>query len=269
MYKSLFVSILAVAAIATSAQAADMLVKAPASNLLAFPYNGSGPYWGFASKGGVEQDSASGTFLASSLATGNANALGGSLGLTFGYMRSMGVNASGSAQAVAFEGNGYWSNVTASAPAVGANGTVAPASFATRWSADQVVKVYGFNPLALIGNLGFGGFPTLPTAPTIPGITILPNGHPYLMAGIEEWGFNAGFAGASSNGVGIAALVGAGVMNQIVDTTGKLTGGVLDVGAQVVFADKGVGITGFGAGAPVFGSLTSGRKYEVFGKILF
>jgi hypothetical protein len=147
-----------------------------------------------------------------------------------------------------------------------------PASFGSRWSADQVVKVFGFDPFTLLGNLGFGQFPTLPTPPTLSNIPILPTGHRYWMAGIEEWGIRGNLLTAPGADVGAAFLLGAGTMNQIVDTTGKLTGAVLDTGAQVVFADKGVGISGLfaqGGGGPIFGSLTSGRKYEIFGKLHF
>ena len=48
------------------------------------------------------------------------------------------------------------------------------------------------------------------------------------------------------------------------------TRSVLDVGAQVVFADKGLSVSGlFAPGAPVAATLTSGRKYEVYAKVLF
>jgi hypothetical protein len=261
-------TILAVAAFAVPAQAADMSVKALKSNLLVFPYNSSGFYWGVATKAGVEQDSASGSFLATSLATGTVSATGGGIGGTLGYMRGM------QDKWVAFEGTLYWMNVTgagqATMPIGGGVSVAVPATFASRWSAEQVVKIGGWNPFSIIGNLGFT-FPALPTPPTVPGINIVGTGHTYIMAGVEEWGISGQFFTANTGiTVGVAPLVGAGIMNQIVDARGKLTGAVLDVGAQVVFADKGFQTSGlFAPGTPVVSQLNSGKKYEAFVKVDF
>lgn len=266
-YTLIAAAVLATLAFSVPAQAADMpVLKAQKSNLLVFPYTSSGMYWGIAVKGGVEQDSASGSFLGTALVTGNSNALGGGIGGTFGYMHGMGDKW------VAFEGTAYYQNIAGAATAVNATGTLAGnASFASRWSAEQVVKIGGWNPFSWIGNFGGFQFPTLPTPPTVPGINIIGSGHTYIMAGVEEWGISGQFFQANSGvTVGVAALVGAGIMNQIVDAKGALTGAVLDVGAQVVFADKGFQASGlFAPGAPVVSSLTSGRKYEVYAKIDF
>ncbi len=249
--------------------AADMKVfpvKAQRSNLLVFPYVGDGMYWGIATKGGVEQDSASGSFLGTALISGNSNALGGGVGGTLGYMHGMGDRW------VAFEGSAYYQNIAGVATAANAGGTFASnISFASRWSSDQVVKIGGWNPFAWLGSFGGFQFPTLPAPPTVPGISIVASGHPYIMAGVEEWGISGQFFTANSGvTMGVAGLVGAGIMNQIVDANGKLTGAVLDVGAQVVFADKGLSVSGlFAPGAPVAAALTSGRKYEVYAKVLF
>ncbi len=252
-----------------SAQAADMPLKAMKNNLLAFPYTGDGFYWGIATKAGIEQDSASGTFLATSLVTGTVNAAGGGVGGTLGYMHGMGDKW------LAFEGTTYWQNISASSSAVTASvggvSAAVNASFASRWSADQVVKIGGWNPFSWLGNFGGFTFPTLPTPPTVPGITIIAGGHTYLMAGVEEWGISGQFFTVGSGvTVGVAPLVGAGIMNQIVDSKGALTGAVLDTGAQVVFADKGFQASGlFAPGQPTVGALNSGRKYEVYAKVLF
>jgi hypothetical protein len=243
--------------------------KAQKSNLLTFPYNGDGFYWGIATKMGVEQDSASGQIGGIALATGNMNATGGGIGGTLGYMHGMGDKW------VAFEGSLYYQNVTAGGQAVtplaGGVNALVPASFASRWSSDQVVKIGGWNPFSWLGNLGGFTFPTLPTPPSVPGITIVGTGHTYIMAGIEEWGISGQFFNQNSGvDVGVAALLGAGVMNQIVDSTGKLTGAVLDVGADVVFADKGLSVAGlFVPGTPVVSQLNSGRKYEAYAKVDF
>ena len=96
-------------------------------------------------------------------------------------------------------------------------------------------------------------------------------GHTYIMAGVEEWGISGQFFMANSGvTIGVAPLIGAGILNQIVDTTGKLTGAVLDTGAQVVFADKGFSASGlFALGVPGVSQMSSGRKYEVYAKVLF
>lgn len=258
--------------VATSAFAADLAtlpVKAtPRANPLVFPYTGSGIYWGVATKMGVEQDSASANILGVALATGTVNASGAGIGGTLGYMHGMGN------MWVAVEGNVYYQNVTGSGQAatapVGGVSMSVPATFASRWSADQVVKVGGWNPLSILTNFGIT-FPTLPAPPSLPNITVLPNGHTYLMAGVEEWGIDGQFFTAGGTTMGIAALVGTGIMSQVQDQSGKLTGAVLDVGAQVVFADKGLEITNaFGAGGPPVLSTSSwGRKYEGYAKVLF
>lgn len=255
----------AIAAISIgAAAAADMPLKAAKFNPLMFPYNGSGFYFDVSTKAGVEQDSATGNFLGTSLATGTVNASGGSVGGSLGYIHGM------QDKWVAVEASIYYSNVTGGGAAVSPSGNAVQASFASRWSADQVIKIGGWNPLAALGSLGFQ-FPALPTPPTIGGISVAANSHPYIMAGVEEWGISGQFFMANTGvDVGVAPLVGAGIMNQIVDSTGKLTGAVLDTGAQVVFADKGLSVNGlFGPGTPGVAQLSSGRKYEVFAKIGF
>ena len=261
-----FLAVLLATAFCGAAYAADLpVLKAPArSNLLVFPYNGDGLFWGIATKAGVEQDSASGNFLGSALLSGSANASGGGIGGTLGWMHGMGN------MWVAFEGSLYYQNITASTNAT--DGVVSvPASWASRWSSDQVIKVGGWNPFAWIGNFGGFTFPTLPTPPSVSGINIVATGHTYIMAGVEEWGISGQFFMANSGvTIGVAPLIGAGILNQIVDTTGKLTGAVLDTGAQVVFADKGFSASGlFAPGVPVVSQMSSGRKYEVYAKVLF
>jgi hypothetical protein len=262
--KRFLAALLATTAACGVASAADLAVKAPKSNLLVFPYNGDGLYWGIATKAGVEQDSASGNFLGSALLSGSANATGGGIGGTLGYMHGMGT------MWAAFEGNLYYTNITASISAADGVASV-PASMATRWSADEVVKIGGWNPFSWLGNFGGFTFPTLPSPPTVSGISILSTGHPYIMAGMAEWGVSGQFFMVNSGvTVGFAPLVGAGIINQIVDSTGKLTGAVLDTGAQVIFADKGFSASGlFAPGTPVLSQMSSGRKYEVYAKVDF
>jgi hypothetical protein len=267
--RRILVSAAIVAALVSAAAAADVpTLKAPANNLLTFPFTGDGFYWGFAAKGGAEQNSASGSLLGTSLVTGNVNAMGAGVGGDIGYMRGMGVG-----KAIAFENTVYYQNVTGAGSATTGGGVAVsvPASFASRWSADQVVKVFGWNPLDVLSNINIGiTFPTF-TFPTVPGIKLAATSHGYWEAGIEEWGISGQFFTANSGvSIGVAAKLGAGIMNQIVDSTGKLTGGVLDVGCDVVFADKGLQASGlFAPGSPVVATLTSGRKYECATKIDF
>jgi hypothetical protein len=249
------------------AMAADlMLRKAPAA--VAFPYSGSGWYFGVGTKGGVDQVSNSGTALfATSLVGSGLNALGAGVGGDIGYFKTFGPG--GVVQWAAFEASAYYQNITASTTAT--NGAAAvPVSYASRWSADQVVKLGGFNLLTYLPNLGIS-FPALPPLPTVGGLNTLQPGLTYVSFGLEEFGVDGQFFTASGSTIGVAPLVGAGVFSEILDTTGKPTGNVLDVGAQVVFADKGLGISNAfsSSGAPVFGTLSVGRKYEVYAKIDF
>jgi hypothetical protein len=266
------ITALAAALLSTTAFAADMPTKAAKYNPFVFPSD-SGWYWDMAVKGGAEQDSASGSILGTSLVSGNVNALGAGVGGSIGYMKALGAGPGG-VNAVAFESSLYYQNVTGSASATSAPGGVGvsvPASFASRWSADQVVKVFGFNPFSYLGTLGLNiSMPTF-TPPTVSGISLAAAGRGYWMAGIEEWGISGQFFNTNSGvTVGVAALVGGGLMTPIIDTTGKPTGAVLDTGCDAVFADKGLQVSGlFAPGQPVVGSLTSGRKYECFTKIAF
>jgi hypothetical protein len=248
-----------------AAQAADLTLKAKST---AYPYASSGCYFGVAVKGGVDQVNASGSALfATSLATGGLNAAGAGVGGDVGCIHYYGPQST--IQWVGFEASVYYQNVTASAMAA-APGAGVQASYASRWSADQTIKLGGFNPVAWLPNLGIS-FPTLPAPPTISGINILSPGLAYFSIGVEEFGVDGQFFTAGGSTIGIAPLVGLGVINPILDSTGKLTGNVLDTGAQVVFADKALGLTNaFGTnGAPTLGSLSVGRKYEVYAKIQF
>jgi hypothetical protein len=267
--KKIIAALVLSTAIVAPACAADLVVKAPQSK--AFPYASTGCYFGIAIKGGVDQVNASGNALfATSLASGSLTAAGGGVGGDVGCIHYYGPGSS--IQWIGYEATAYYQNITAAAPAVnGAGVAVAlPASYASRWSADATVKFGGFNPLSWLPNLGIT-FPGLPAPPTLPGISVLSPGLMYFAAGVEAFGVEGQFFTAGGSTVGIAPLVGAGIFNQILDAKGVPTGYVLDTGAQIVFADKALGVSNaFGtAGGPTIGSLSVGRKYEVYAKINF
>lgn len=262
---------IASAALLGPAGAADLpVLNKAAPKALAFPYQGSGFYFGIDTKGGVQNASNSGTILGSAF-SGSLTASGASVGGDLGWMHGMG-NAW-----VALEASLYYSNITgggtAVTPIAGGVSAAVPVSYASRWSSDQVIKVGGLtNILSWLPNIGIN-FPALPTPPAIPGIPTIPNNaHPYVMAGIEEFGISGNFFTAGGTEVGVAPLVGAGILNQIADTNGQPTGAVLDVFGQVVFGNRGLDVAGLfkaGGPTPVVGTLNIGNKYEAGAKIHF
>lgn len=232
---------------------------------LDYPYTGgSGFYVGINTMGGVAQSSATASGLfATSLATGNLTASGGAVGGTVGY-------TSGSTRFWwALEGSGDWQNVSASA-----NMPNATTSVASRWSSEQVAKVGGTlqtNFLSTLNPLGLN-FPTfeLPTTPN--GISVAASPHPYIMGGVKEFGISGNFNTAGGTTWGIAPLLGAGTIASILDTTGKPTGLVLDLFAEVVFANKGMSISNvFGTtGVPMTNAaLTMNNQYWAGAKVLY
>jgi len=236
--------------------AADMPIKAPLrNNLLTYPaYDGAGFYWGISTEAGVAQSKVDNTFVGG-LINGNMTAAGAGVGGTIGYMRGNG------SYWLAGEASVHWQNITASDPA---NVTVA-----SRWSAEQSVKLGGFQQfLSWLPDLGLGSlFPTLPTPPTPPGFNLAANtSHTYIKAGMEEFGLTASVLALNSGHEWAAApLVGMGVLNQLLNKDGTISTAVLDVGAQVTFADKGFT---FGSGG-LGGSAKLGRQYKAYAKILW
>lgn len=252
---------------AAPAFAADLPLIAKSGLPLAYPYNGgSGFYAGVNVFGGVAQSSAtSNSLFASSLASGNLTAAGGAVGGTVGYTRG------NSNFWWALEASGDWQNVSAGTSS--ASAATPSATMASRWSAEEVVKIGGslqFNFLNAINLLGIN-FPTfeLPVAPS--GISVAAAPHPYIMAGVKEFGISGTVGQAGGTTVGVAPLVGAGTISSILDGTGKPTGLALDLFAEVVFANKGLGFSNvFGTGgAPVNANLTMNNQYWAGAKVLF
>ena len=234
------------------------------SPIKAYPYSGgSGWYAGANTIAGVQQASTSANGLfATSLATGSLNAAGGGLGATVGY------TSGGSQFWWALEASGDWMNVGATMNAPGQT-----TSIGSRWQAEQVAKIGGTlqtNFLSAIAPLGIN-FPsfTLPLTPS--NISVAASPHPYIMAGVKEFGIDGNFNTVGGTTVGIAPLVGVGTISSIIDTTGKPTGMALDLFAEVVFANKGLSLTNvFGTGGPVTNAnLQMTNQYWTGAKVLF
>ena len=239
------------------ASAADLPVKAPAYAPPAYPFDSSGFYFGANAMAGIQQTSVSGNpLLVTSLVNGNVNAAGGAIGGTIGYTK----------------GNGTWwwavedsldyQNITANAASA-----IVPASTVSRWSNETVVRVHGFNPLQYLPNLGIT-FPSFPTQlPVVPAGIAVGAAQLYIGAGAKEWGISGNFAGNSSQTYGVAPLIQAGSIAQIINAAGVPTGAALDLGAEVVFASQGLTVTT--AGGTPLGKVTSGNQYWAYTKVLW
>lgn len=258
---------IAIAALAAgSALAADMPVK-PRPNLLVYPgYEGSGFYWGAGIEAGVAQSKVSGSAF-TPIISGDLTAAGGAVGGTIGYMTGMrGLRAqapgtTGNGMWAAFELSVFYENVTATDP-----GNV---TMRSRWRSEQAVKLGGFQqPLAWLANLGLK-FPVLPDVPVPAGFNIAANSsHPYVKFGAEEFGLSASAVNLTGGNTWAAApMVGAGVLNQLLDANGALGGAVLDVGAKAVFASKGVSFNLQGGAQAA--KLEMGNQYWTYAKVLF
>ena len=223
----------------------------------AYPYDSSGFYFGANVMAGVQQNSINGnpTFTGS-LVNGNLTAAGGAIGGTVGWTKG----TAGFWWAI--EDSLDYQNITASA-------TTGNASTASRWSNETVVKVHGFNPLQYLPNLGIT-FPTFPTTfPATPAGISVGAAQLYIGAGAKEWGVSGNFGGIGGTTWAVAPMIEAGSVAQIIDTTGKPSGAALDLGAEVVFADRGFTFMA-GPGSPVFaGAVKSGNQYFAYAKVLW
>lgn len=246
----------ALAAFASPAIAADLPIPAKSAFNLAYPYSGgSGFYFGVNTMAGIADASANSTIL-----SGTMNAAGAAVGGTAGW------TTGNQSLWLAIEASGDYQNVTATA-------TNAAASVASCWSSEQVVKLGGSAPLqylAALAPLGIN-FPTfsLPAVPS--GISVAASPHPYIMGGVKEFGISGGFGVAGGSTVGVAPLLGAGMIYQIVDKSGTPTRMALDLGAEAVFANKGLGFANvFGTGGPVTpATISMGNQFFAYAKVLF
>ena len=265
MRRVVFASILAM--FAAPAFAADLPIMTKGGLPLAYPYSGgSGFYGGINTFGGVAQATSSSSVLATtSLATGNLTAAGGAVGGTVGF------TAGTSNLWWAVEASGDWMNVTAGTSS-GVTGSPS-ATMDSRWSAEEVFKLGGSLQLNFINAaniLGFN-FPTFSLPATPNGIAVAASPHPYIMAGVKEFGISGTIGTAGGTTVGVAPLVGAGTISSIINAQGQPTGLALDLFAEVVFADKGLSLNNvFGTSGPVVNAnLTMNRQYWAGAKLLF
>jgi hypothetical protein len=227
MLKFLLAAIAGIA-LAGPAVAADLSVKAKP---IAYPYARTGCYFGINTEAAVAKTDTSGTGLfIDAAAKGNLVAAGGAIGGSVGCIKGgpdlwYGVHADLDYQ-----------NITASVPVDGAN-----ISFASRIQGGAEVRLGGTTLLALLTQwVPSGSFPVVGT-PATPGSFQLAATPPlpYVAAGFEVFQVNAAFGAISGSGTEIAPKLRAGVINQLTDATGKLTGAVMDTYAKVVFAGKG------------------------------
>ena len=237
-------------AIASSASAADLAVKAKPS-FTAYPTS-SGCYWGVNAEAGVARSNVSGNALfVSSFASGSLTASGGSIGGTVGCLKGDVSNW------IAIQGSINYTNITGSVPLLDGS-----AGVQSRWSAEQVVKWGGFPAIfSWLPNLGVN-FPVLTTPPVNPPPGFLFGGaKPYVMAGVREFD-NSGWVGLQTgHSIGVAPMLGTGVINTLTDGAGKASGAVMDVYAKVVFAGRGFSIENIGANPNLGAAANVGTQY--------
>lgn len=240
-------TVAALALVPLSAHSADMPVKAK----VAYPYARSGCYFGVNMEAATAQTDTSGSGLfVTSAVNGKLTAAGGAIGGSVGCIKGdpslwYGVHADLDYQ-----------NVTASVPVDGVN-----VNFASRIQGGGEFRVGGTTLLTFFGNLiPNGTFPVLGTPAVPAGFALAATPPlPYLAAGFEVWQQQAAFGAISGSGTEIAPKLRAGVINQLTDATGKITGAVNDTYVKVIFAGKG---STFGNG--VFTAATNqGTQYRV------
>jgi hypothetical protein len=218
----------------TAAVAADMPVKAPVAPV---PYlSGTTWYVGVLTEADVAQSNVSGTnVFATSLASGNLTATGGSIGGEVGFIGNGAIGW--------YRGKltGAWANISGS-NSVGPTATTsaATAAIASRWSSTQEFDV-GVEwlqrimaALPTLGNVNL--FPTItPITPTVP------VGAPkqYIGVGIKEAGISGTFGAANGTTVGVYPMVTGGFIWPTLGTNGKPNGGAIDASAGIAFPVKG------------------------------
>lgn len=239
------------ALVATPVSAADLAVKKAAT--VAYPYGGSGCYFGVNAEAGVAKSNESGNALfVSSLATGDLIAAGGSVGGSVGCLKGDAQNW------IAVQGNLNYQNITGGINAPGGDFGVS-----SKWQASQVVKFGGFPALlSWLPNLGLN-FPVLAPPPVAPaGLNIITLvSQPYVMAGVQEFDNSGWFQATSGRSIGVAPLLGAGVINQMTDSSGKPNGAVLDTYAKVVFPGRGFSIDNIGGNPGLSAAANMGTQY--------
>lgn len=167
--------------------AADMPMKARASDPFVLGYSGSGFYKGI------------GTFAEmndSQTALGNVNTFGGALNAVVGYQWA---NAGGGTFS-ALQGSCAYHNV---------GGSNIVGAVTSKWSCEQMVKFGG--PISSILQWLPAGvsFPTLPAIGTLAGTA-----HPWIGGGVREQDATADVVGVSKHNVSAKGFLAAGIMQQ-------------------------------------------------------
>jgi len=224
-----FLLSLAALAMAGPAFGADIALKAKP---IAYPYAKSGCYFGINTEAAVASTDTSGTGLfINSAASGKLYAAGGAIGGSVGCIKG------GPDLWYGVQADLDYQNITGSVPVAGAN-----INFASRLQGGAEVRLGGTTLLTLLTQwVPSGSFPVVGT-PAVPGSFQLAATPPlpYVAAGFEVFRVDAAFGAISGSGTEIAPKLRAGVINQLTDAQGKLTGAVMDTYAKVVFAGKGV-----------------------------
>jgi hypothetical protein len=219
---------LAVSAMASTAMAADMPVKAPLASLAnGYPYQGSGFYFGVYTEGGGGAVNGSVPGVGATSLSSTSADVGGSIGYAWG--------SKGSPVFAAVEAMFGWTNFNGTQQGLSLSG---PASFEQRFKLGT--------PLAGILNLlpnlpNFGPIAPFPIVPT--GVTTSP-AQAYFMAAFHEQDISPNFPGlASGKEWRIAPAIGIGLMEQWSNNI------AVDAWVETIFPDKSVCIGPVGSSA--------------------
>ena len=193
--------------VASPAAAADLPAAKAVPRVIAYPYDGSGFYFGaFASVQGSRDQ------FASPVETQAAMAVGGIYGLTVGYQRTL--------------SSTMWLAIEASAGAANlrsGSGLLAPlgpttGSIHVDWQLDQRIKLGG--QLASIWGMlpgsPFGDLPPVPALPaTLQAGAVNPTTHPYVYIGVGEERAKAAVGLVDSSAWVISYKAGVGMLQQL------------------------------------------------------
>jgi len=243
---------IALAALSTSALAADMATKAPPSPFQT--YSGSGFYWGIGTTSGVDQANVSGNnIFATSLVSSNLMAAGQSIDGEIGYIWGN-ASVAGIANWARVYLSGSYQNISGGV-SVGATPTsgAAALSIASRWSSMQGIDVGADIVQFVLSKTGLTNpFPSFtPQLPSNVAVAVTPR--EYFGAFVTEFGIDGRFGEATGQTVGVAPGIRTGYLWQTVDQTGKPNGGALDLGVAVDWPQRGVSFNNVFAanGAPL------------------
>lgn len=251
--RTMFFGAAAAAALAASAFAADMPLKAvPYSN--PFVPGGSGWYVGLGTTASLSANQVSGN-NAFTLTGQDLNANGGTVDVAVGYIN-------GNANQLGFLN---WYRVELSASYENITATSGPISTSQRWAATQEVD-FGADVLTTIlqaVNIGIS-FPSF--TPTLPGnVALAATPKQYVGFMLREYGVSGQFGSAGGETVAVAPGLKSGFIWPTLDKTGKLNGGALDAFAWVAWPVRGFTVANVlapgGVGPTVQGGVSQGTQF--------